>query len=130
VRGRAKGGSKANMKKENDRKILSVILDVLSRHEGKGNAIKRLDLLWLLGGRPEFAGLSDPDRAMRKAIQESGRILTSAKGYYLPADPVNDPIEAINYLRKKNNGMFLHIARIRNAYPHAGQGEQKEIPFR
>jgi hypothetical protein len=120
------------MKKENDRKILAVILEVLSRHEGKINAIKRDELLWLISGRPEFAGLSDPDRAMRKAIQESGRILTSARGYYLPADPVNDPIDAINYLQEKNKGLFEHIARIWQAYPDAwkyGHGEQREKLF-
>lgn len=117
------------MKKENDRQILAVIIEILSGHLGKENAGKREDLLRSILYRTfpvftiaKFAGLSDPDRAMRKAIQESGRILTSAKGYYLPADPVNDPIDAINYLRKKNNGVFSHIARIKEAYPHAGQG--------
>lgn len=117
------------MKKENDRKILSAVLAVLSGREGKANAIKREELLRRLVSRPEFAGLSDPDRAMRKAIQESGQVLTSAKGYYLPADPVNDPIDAINYLRRKNSGLFQHIARIREAHPHAGQGEQRELPL-
>jgi len=118
------------MRNENDRKILSAILEILVFwHEGKANAIKREDLLRLLTSQPDFPILADPDRAMRKVIEESGRILTSAKGYYLPADPVNDPIDAINYLRKKNNGVFLHIARIKEAYPHAGQGEQKELPL-
>jgi hypothetical protein len=111
------------------REILSAILEILENHRGKRNAIQRYDLLRRVINRPEFAGLQDPDRSMRKAIENSGRILTSAKGYYLPADPINEPAEAIDYLRKKNRGVFEHIARIEREYPHAGQGEQGELPL-
>lgn len=112
------------------REILSAIIEVLRGHIGKENAVKRDELLRRLVSRPEFAGLSDPDRAMRKAIERSGRVLSSARGYYLPADPVIEPAEAIEYLREKNSGLFDHIARIRKAYPHAGQGQQGELPLR